>query len=237
MGGTFQKCTIQFEEEIDGKENAEKLAEGHADGGDGSGLDHQKKRPAVEKSPERPQRFAQVNVLAAGAGHHGGQFAVAEGADDGQKSGHQPGPDQQRGRINLAGYFRRDNKDAGADHGTHDQHGGAGQSQTLYQFLILTAVEVPVGGACRRRWLGFGAHSPPRDTCGAGVLAGAQHPRSKASRLYLNMRKNSSADLRGSRIKSDITATASAPASMTERQLSRVIPPIATRGLRVNALA
>ena len=51
------------------------------------------------------------------------------------------------------------------------------------------------------------------------------------------MRKNSSADLRGSRIKSDITATASAPASMTDRQFSRVIPPIATSGLRVNALA
>ena len=37
-----------------------------------------------------------------------------------------------------------------------------------------------------------------------------------ASRLYPNMRKNSSADLRGSRNKSDITATESAPASMTD---------------------
>ena len=55
--------------------------------------------------------------------------------------------------------------------------------------------------------------------------------------LYPNMRKNSSADLRGSRIKSDITATASAPASMTDREFSRVIPPIATSGLRVNPLA
>ena len=35
--------------------------------------------------------------------------------------------------------------------------------------------------------------------------------------LYPNMRKNSSADLRGSRTKSDMTATESAPASITER--------------------
>jgi hypothetical protein len=51
------------------------------------------------------------------------------------------------------------------------------------------------------------------------------------------MRKNSSADLRGSRNKSDITATESAPASMTDRQLARVMPPIATSGLPVNARA
>ena len=49
--------------------------------------------------------------------------------------------------------------------------------------------------------------------------------------------KNSSADLRGSRNKSDITATESAPASITDRALARVIPPIATSGLRVNCRA
>ena len=47
------------------------------------------------------------------------------------------------------------------------------------------------------------------------------------------MRKNSSADLRGSRNRSDITATESAPASITEAAFARVIPPIATSGLRV----
>ena len=70
------------------------------------------------------------------------------------------------------------------------------------------------------------------------VWSRATRPRTPASsRLYPNIRKNSSADLRGSRIKSDITATASAPASMTDRQFPRVIPPMATSGLRVNARA
>ncbi len=69
-----------------GKENAEELAEGHADGGDGSGLNDQKQSPAVEKSPERSERFAQINVLAAGARHHGGEFAIAERGDDGHEA-------------------------------------------------------------------------------------------------------------------------------------------------------
>ncbi len=59
------------------KEDAEELAEGDRDSGDGSRLDDQKQRPAVEKSPERAEGFAQVDVLAAGLGHHGGKFAVA----------------------------------------------------------------------------------------------------------------------------------------------------------------
>src|SRR5258708_23636642 len=58
-----------------------------------------------------------------------------------------------------------------------------------------------------------------------------------AFQLYPRTLKNSSADLPGSRNKSDITATASAPASMTERPLARVMPPIATSGLRVSSLA
>jgi hypothetical protein len=51
------------------------------------------------------------------------------------------------------------------------------------------------------------------------------------------MRKKSSADFLGSRIKSDITATESAPASITDRQLARLMPPIATSGFRVKDLA
>src|SRR5436305_8379771 len=57
------------------------------------------------------------------------------------------------------------------------------------------------------------------------------------SRLCLKIRKNSSADLHGPSNRSDITATESAPASITERQFARVIPPIATNGLRVKARA
>ena len=51
------------------------------------------------------------------------------------------------------------------------------------------------------------------------------------------MRKNSSADLWGSRTRSDITAIESAPASITEKQFWRVIPPIAIKGLRVSSRA
>src|SRR5579872_7071405 len=55
--------------------------------------------------------------------------------------------------------------------------------------------------------------------------------------LYPRILKNSSADLRGSRTRSDITATESAPASITDRQFARVMPPIATSGLRVSSRA
>src|SRR5215467_9966487 len=68
-------------------EYAKKRAEGDADSSNRAGLDDEEQRPAVKKSPERPQRFAQVDVLAACAGHHGGEFAIAERSDDGQKSG------------------------------------------------------------------------------------------------------------------------------------------------------
>ena len=67
------------------KENAEELAEGDADGGDGAGLDDEEERPAVEESPERAEGLAEIDVLAAGLGHHGGQFAVAERGDDGHE--------------------------------------------------------------------------------------------------------------------------------------------------------
>ncbi len=89
------------------EEDAEELAEGHADGGDGAGLDDQEERPAVEESPERAEGFAQVDVLAAGVRHHGGEFAVGERAGDGHESGDQPGGDQQRGRVGQRARFRR----------------------------------------------------------------------------------------------------------------------------------
>ncbi len=146
MGGTFQKCTIQLEEEIDGKEHAEKLAEGHAHGRNRSGLNHQEQRPPVEKSPKRAQRLAQINVLPARSRHHGRQFAVAQSSNNGQEAGHQPGANQQCRRIHFARDFCRHNKDAGADHRAHDQHGRTGQAEALDQFLVLTSVEIPIAG-------------------------------------------------------------------------------------------
>src|SRR5262249_22527555 len=57
-------------------ENSEVTRESDADGSDSSGLNNQEERPAIEESPQRRESFAQVNVLAARLGHHGGQFTV-----------------------------------------------------------------------------------------------------------------------------------------------------------------
>src|SRR5713226_4332654 len=50
-------------------EDSEKFAEGHAHGGDGARLNHEKQSPAVEKTPEWAERLAQVDILPARAWH------------------------------------------------------------------------------------------------------------------------------------------------------------------------
>src|SRR5579859_2648684 len=100
-----------------GKEMSQELSERHTHGRYGSGLDDQKKGPSVKEAPQRPKGFAQINVLTAGPGHHGSQFAIAESAHNSHESGNQPGAYQQGGRIGLPGNVRRDNKDARANHG------------------------------------------------------------------------------------------------------------------------
>ena len=42
-------------------------------------------RPAEEKAPEASEGFAEIDVLAAGVGHGGGEFAIAERGDDGEQ--------------------------------------------------------------------------------------------------------------------------------------------------------
>ncbi len=71
-------------------QHAEKSREGHRHRGDRARLDHQEKRPAVEKAPKRRVGFAQVDVLPAGRGHHRGQFAVGKRRADGQHPGNRP---------------------------------------------------------------------------------------------------------------------------------------------------
>ncbi len=95
---------------------SQKFAERHAHGGNRPGLDDQEQSPSIEKAPERAQRFTQVNVLSAGAGHHGGKLAVRERANNRHKASDQPRANQQRGRVDLAANLRRHNKDAGANH-------------------------------------------------------------------------------------------------------------------------
>ncbi len=84
-------CQSQCVVETDGKKTPRNLPKATHDSGDGSGLDDEEKRPAVEKSPERPKRLAQINVLAAGLGHHRGQLAIAECADESKDRGDDPG--------------------------------------------------------------------------------------------------------------------------------------------------
>ncbi len=211
------------------KEDPEELAERHADGRDGPGLNHQEQSPAVEKSPQRAQRLAEVNVLPTGSRHHGRQFAVAQRANDGHEASDQPGANQQGRRIHFPSDFCRDNEDAGTDHRAHHQHGGAGQAQAFDQFFVLMSVEIPVADDTGRP-PEFWFRCPWLVRCSVGGATAVGELLGLRRLLYPKMRKNASADLPGSGNKSDITATESAPASITERQLSRVIPPIATRG-------
>ncbi len=130
-----------------GKEDSQKLAKSHTHRRNRPRLNHQKKGPAIEKPPQRPQRLAQINVLPAGPRHHRRQLAIAERANDGHEPRHRPRPNQQRRRVHFACNLRRNNKDARADHRSHDQHGGASQAQALDQFLILRTMKFPVA-AC-----------------------------------------------------------------------------------------
>src|SRR5580698_3375275 len=100
---------------------------------------------------------------------------------------------------------------------------------------VLRPVAIVRSGFRRGSWgWNVRAHEPPnrllKKDCRKLFFA-------RAVQLYPRTFKNSSADLRGSRNKSDITATESAPASMIDRALERVMPPIATRGLLVSSLA
>ncbi len=96
------------------------------------GLDDQEQRPAVEKSPQRPQRLAQVDVLAAGLRHHGGQFAVAERADHGQNAGDDPRAKNQRRRVGSPRDVGIHKKNAGPDHGPGNERGGTEQPKRLH---------------------------------------------------------------------------------------------------------
>ena len=114
-----------------GQEDAGVFGERDGNGGDGAGLDDEEQRPAVEEAPEAAEGFAQVDVLAAGVRHGGGEFAVAEGGDDGERRADQPAEDQQAGRFHLARDIGADDEDAGADHRAHDERGGGGEAEAF----------------------------------------------------------------------------------------------------------
>src|ERR1039458_5629592 len=213
-----------------GEEDAEELAERDTDGCDGAGLDDEEEGPAVEESPQRPQRLAQVNILPAGPGHHGGELAVAERAGDGHGRRHQPGRDQQRRRSNRPAHVRRDDEDARPDHRAHHNRSRGEQPHPPHKMRCLLAV-IPrrnptlvvisqrSGGICFWiDWIGR-IHFP--------LFYRRSSRKSRATCSTLSPSASSP----------EITATESAPASIALRAFTRVIPPIATSGLVVSARA
>ncbi len=116
-----------------GEEDAEEFAEGDTDGGDGAGLDDEEEGPSVEKAPHGAEGFAEVDVLAAGRGHHGGEFAIGERADDGHEAGDDPGGEEEGRGVSGAGDIGIDKEDAGADHGADDDGSGAEKPERGYQ--------------------------------------------------------------------------------------------------------
>ena len=63
--------------------------------------------------------------------HGGGEFAVAERRDDGERRADEPAENQQAGRFHLARDVGADDEDAGADHGAHDERGGGDEAEAF----------------------------------------------------------------------------------------------------------
>ena len=110
-------------------EHAQELGEGDCNCGDEAGLDDQKHGPAVEEPPDRAERISEKDVLPAGVRHHPGQLGVAQGADDRHDAGEDPDDHEPAGRADFARDFRRNNEDAGANHGPGDEHGGVKKAE------------------------------------------------------------------------------------------------------------
>ncbi len=113
---------IQLVAETCGSENAQIARESHDDRGDRSRLNDEEQRPAVEKSPQRRIRFAQVNVLAARLRHHRRKFAVGERRGERHESGDDPREREAARRARLPRDVRGDEKNSGADHRADDDH-------------------------------------------------------------------------------------------------------------------
>jgi hypothetical protein len=104
------------------EEHAGKTRERNGDGGNGAGLDDGAEGPAIEKSPERGERLAQINVHAAGTRHHGGELAIGKRSGDGENAREKPGDEQPARAANLARHVGGDDEDTGADHHADDDH-------------------------------------------------------------------------------------------------------------------
>ena len=116
------------------RDDACEFGEGDGHGCDRGGLNDEKHRPAVEESEKRPERFAQVNVLAASVRHCRGKLAKAQRADQCDQAGSEPDHEQQPGTLHLVRDVRRNDKNPGADHRADDDHRRIEQAETFDQF-------------------------------------------------------------------------------------------------------
>ncbi len=97
--------------------------EGHGDGGDGAGLDHEEERPAVEEADQRPEGLAEVDVLAAGPREARDEIAVERRRRDRHDPRQRPHREEPAGGSEVAHHRRGDQEDAGADHRAGDEGG------------------------------------------------------------------------------------------------------------------
>ena len=103
----FTNGRTQLSAEIEGKKTPVYFAKATATAAIGAGLDHQKQRPAIEEAPQRPERFAQIDVLPSRVGHRRGEFAIAQRRNDRKHGGDDPGHQQQARAIAPAARCRR----------------------------------------------------------------------------------------------------------------------------------
>ena len=115
------------------KKHAQKLAERNAHRRNRPRLDHQKQRPPKQKTPQRPQRFSQIDILSAGLRHHRRQLAITERPNQRQHSRHNPRTQKQRRRSHAPRNVSIHNVDARPNHRSDDDRGSTEQPKALLQ--------------------------------------------------------------------------------------------------------
>jgi hypothetical protein len=140
-------------------QHPEVLGEPDRDRRDGAGLDHDEQRPAVEEAGQRPERLAQIDVLATRLRHHRRQLAVREGRREREQAGDQPDHQEPAGRSDLAGDVGRDDEDARPDHRAGHDHRGVDQSEPADESALGLDRHRQIAGP--RHGIYFSPLSPP----------------------------------------------------------------------------
>src|SRR5579884_2161207 len=96
---------------------------------DGTALAHPELRPAVEISPEGAIGSAQIDVLAAGFRHSGGQLRVGERAEKAQNASDDPNDEELFDGPYIADHGGGHEKDPAADDGADNDRNSAPYSE------------------------------------------------------------------------------------------------------------